>query len=166
MNNVNMTNNHRDREMVDIYMVKLYPVNLSKQDKHGMDYIRSPENAISKGKDIFGYWQDEVPKMQASVFSKVFEAEMKKEVAYDVKHKNTTVELLIPEIIEDVTYGISQKENEGDKETLNDILNERRIGGIDVCFEGAISQSMLQEHYDIKDYFGKADYAYSDCFIQ
>lgn len=43
MNNVNMTNNHRDREMVDIYMVKLYPVNLSKQDKHGMDYIRSPE---------------------------------------------------------------------------------------------------------------------------
>lgn len=22
---------------------------------------------------------------------------------------------------------------------------------------------MLQEHYDIKDYFGKADYVYSDC---
>lgn len=52
---------------------------------------------------------------------------------------------------------------ERDKETLNDILNERRIGGFAVCFEGAISQSMLQEHYDIKDYFGKADYVYSDC---
>lgn len=145
MNNVNMTNNHRDREMVDIHTVILTGVHLSKNDKDRMDYRISPKKAIRTGIGI-----------------KVLEAEMKKEVAYDVKHKNTTVELLIPEIIEDVTYGISQKENEGDKETLNDILNERRIGGFAVCFEGAISQSMLQEHYDIKDYFGKADYVY-DC---
>lgn len=163
MNNVNMTNNHRDREMVDIHTVILTGVHLSKNDKDSMDYRISPEKAIRTGKGIFEYWLNEVPKMKAPEFSNVLEEEMKKEVAYNVKNKNIDIEILIPEIIEDVTYGISQKENEGDKETLNDILNERRIGGFAVCFEGAISQSMLQEHYDIKDYFGKADYVYSDC---
>lgn len=44
---------------------------------------------------------------------------------------------------------------------ISDVIRGR--GRFAVCFEGAISQSMLQEHYDIKDYFGKADYVYSDC---
>lgn len=158
MSNVNITNNHRDREMVDIYTVILTGVHLSKNDKDSMDYRISPEKAIRTGKGIFEYWLNEVPKMKAPEFSNVLEEEMKKEVAYSVKNKNIDIEILIPEIIEDVTDGINQNE-----EIINDTLNERKIDDIDIRFEGTISRSMLQEHYDIKDYFGKADYAYSDC---
>lgn len=73
MSNVNITNNHRDREMVDIYTVILTGVHLSKNDKDSMDYRISPEKAIRTGKGIFEYWLNEVPKMKAPEFSNVLE---------------------------------------------------------------------------------------------